>query len=89
MADDLEQFAMTATVLGETRPSNKARTKSYAVSSAKGCFRSVKNASIAILLWDEDGKLIGVDITGDPSPSLRRAIDAEINDETPPEAVTA
>lgn len=89
MAKQLQRGRITAEVVFETSTDNYGRTKSYGVSSLKGAFRSIKNANIAIALFDENGEPIGVDITGKPSEEMRRLMDEVFGDEEPvPEVAT-
>lgn len=92
MAKQLQQGRITAEIVYETYSDNFGRTRTYGVSSLKGCFASAKNSCFHIILFDENGKQIGVDTVGDPSPAMQRLIERvkqEMYEDEPQEAATA
>jgi len=90
MAKQLQQGRLTAEIVYETYGDNFGRTKGYAISSLKGAFRSGKNASFAIAVFDGDsGKQIGIDITGDPSEQMKNMMETAFAEDEPQEVTTA
>ena len=80
---DSTPFVLTATVIGEAKSGNsRPVTRAFSITSLKQFARSAKNATIAIAVFDDNGKMIGFDVTGGmPSPAMRKLMDEEFGDD--------
>jgi len=58
-----------------------ARTNGFVMISLKQAFHSLRNANIAIAVFDENDHLVGIDITGNPSPEMKKLMDVEFGEE--------
>lgn len=81
MADQLERFILTGVVIGETTSRNRPATKGWAISSLKSAFKLNRGGCMAIAVFDENGKLSGVDVVGSPSEAMRQMMDEEFRED--------
>lgn len=78
----LEQRELEVRVLVETDAENMTRTLNFIKTSVKGSCRNLKNGAVVIGLYDEDGRVVGVDVTGNPSQVMQRRIEELFEEES-------
>ena len=52
-----------------------ARTLSFIKTSVKGSCRNLGNGTVILGLYDENDRLVGLDITGNPSASMQEQVE--------------
>lgn len=72
-----KQKVFSALIVFETEPHNMARTRAFVLQCLKSTFQSLRNANIAIAIYDENGVQVGIDITGNPSDEMKKLMDSE------------
>lgn len=77
----LVQRELEVRVLVETDEENMVRTLNFVKTSLKGSCRNLKNGSVAIGLYDDRGRVVGVDVTGTPSPVMQNRIEELFDEE--------
>ena len=75
------QRTMSAQIVFETDPSNMGRTNAYVLQSLKSTFSGLKNANVAIAVFDEAGIQVGIDITGNPSDEMKKLMELEFGED--------
>ena len=71
----LRQVVVEVRVLVEADEDQMSRTLNFVKSSLKGACRNLNNGTVVIGLYDDDGGLLGLDVTGQPSAELQELIE--------------
>lgn len=66
---------ITARILVESAVESSDRTKGYVIAAVKSSLRNIRDGSVAIALYNEDDELIGMDVSGSPSPEFQGHVD--------------
>jgi hypothetical protein len=66
---------ITAKVLIQPGTESGERLRSYVLSALKSACRNVRDGAVAIGLYNEDGELIGLDMSGIASETMQDSID--------------
>jgi hypothetical protein len=62
---------ITARILIEPHAESSERTKGYVITALKSSLRNIRDGAVAIALYNEEGEMIGMDVTGVPSEALQ------------------
>ena len=66
---------ITAEFLVESGAESADRTLGYVVQAAKSACRNIRDGCVVTLLYNEDGDLIGMDVSGTPSVTFQNELD--------------
>ena len=72
--------SITARVLVEPGSESLERTMGYVISALKTACRNIRDGTVAIALYDENDRLIGMDLSGVPSEGLQVTVDDMFED---------
>lgn len=64
-------ITLTIKVLIEPGLEPPERTTQYVVSAHKAAGRNIRDGAVVISIYDSDGKLVGVDMSGSPSKDVQ------------------
>ena len=82
----------TAVIVHETGSEPEERGRGYIVQSLKNACRNMRDGAAAIVIKDENGRIIGVDVSGTPSETFQEDIEETFGielyeEEEPPRAI--
>jgi len=66
---------LTAQIIIDPGTESVERTVSYAVQALKSAFRNFRDGSVLVLIYNDNERLIGVDLSGLPSEGLQEMVD--------------
>lgn len=72
---------VTATVVFEAEDGNDQGLRRHILNALKASCRNARNARVALVLHDEEGTFLGMDVLGNPSEEMQSEIDALQDDE--------
>lgn len=72
---------VTAEVLLESTSGSKEGLRRHALNALKASCRNARDAVVAVVLYDDEGKVLGLDVTGTPSEEMQREIDALLGEQ--------
>lgn len=75
MAQGPRPQVITAQIFIEPGAESLERTRGYVIQAIKSSARNIRDGTVVIVLYDENEKLIGMDMTGNPSPALQGSVD--------------
>jgi hypothetical protein len=77
----LRQVIVEVRCLVEAEEDQMPRTLNFVKTSLKGALRNLNNGAAITALYDDDGGLLGLDVTGQPSPLLQELIESLFGEE--------
>jgi hypothetical protein len=77
----LIQRRLEVVVLIEDTEENIDRTYGFTKVSLKNSCRNLKGGAVALGLYDESGRVVGLDITGNPSAEMSEVLNEIFEDE--------
>lgn len=66
---------ITARILIEPHTESSERTRGYVIAALKSSLRNIRDGSVAIALYNEEGEMIGMDVSGAPSQEFQDHVD--------------